>query len=46
MEKVKTATTGKAAFNVNRITIHSFLKLPVGHIVPNDLAGQSLHMLQ
>ena len=25
-----TATTGKAAFNVNGITIHSFLKLPVG----------------
>ena len=41
-----TATTGKAAFNVNGITIHSFLKLPVGRVVPKDLAGQSLHMLQ
>ena len=41
-----TATTGKAAFNVNGITIHSFLKLPVGRVVPKDLAGQSLHTLQ
>jgi chromosomal replication initiation ATPase DnaA len=27
-----TATTGKAAFNINVITIHSFLKLPVGRM--------------
>ena len=27
-----TATTGKAAFNINVITIHSLLKLPVGRM--------------
>ena len=41
-----TATTGKAAFNINGITIHSFLKLLVGRIASKDLVGQSLHMLQ
>ena len=41
-----TATTGKAAFNINGITIHSFLKLPVGRMAKKDLSGQSLHTLQ
>ena len=38
-----TATTGKAAFNINGITIHSFLKLPVGRMAQKDLSGQSLY---
>ena len=41
-----TATTGKAAFNINGITIHSLLKLPVGAKGNKDLAGQSLIRLQ
>jgi hypothetical protein len=41
-----TATTGKAAFNVQGITIHSLLKLPVGSRGKKDLTGQSLCRLQ
>ena len=41
-----TATTGKAAFNVQGITIHSLLKLPVGSQGKKDLTGQSLCRLQ
>ena len=41
-----TETTGKAAFNINGVTIHSLLKLPVGLRGNKDLAGQSLIRLQ
>lgn len=40
-----TATTGKASFNVNGITIHSLLNLPVGPRGNTDLRGQSLVMV-
>ena len=43
---VVTATTGKASFNVNGVTIHSFLKLPVTSNSYKDLSGQSLVHLQ
>ena len=43
---IVTATTGKASFNINGITIHSFLKLPVGKMSQKDLSGQSLDNLQ
>ena len=41
-----TATTGKAAFNINGVTVHSLLKLPVGSKGNKDLTGQSLIRLQ
>ena len=41
-----TATTGKAAHNVNGITIHSLLKLPVSKQQAKALSGQSLIQLQ
>lgn len=41
-----TATTGKAAFNINGVTIHSLLKLPVGAKGNKDLTGQNLMKLQ
>lgn len=41
-----TATTGKTAFNINGISIHSLLKLRVGTKVSKDLTGQSLIRLQ
>ena len=41
-----TATTGKAAFNINGVTVHSLLKLPVSSRGNKDLAGQSLIRLQ
>ena len=41
-----TATTGKAAFNINGVTVHSLLKLPVGSRGNKDLTGQSLIRLQ
>lgn len=41
-----TATTGKASFNVNGITIHSLLNLPVGSRGNTDLKGQTLVRLQ
>ncbi len=37
-----TATTGKAAFNINGVTVHSLLKLPVGPRGKSDLTGQNL----
>ena len=43
---VVTATTGKASFNINGVTIHSFLKLPVAPNSYKDLCGQSLAHLQ
>ena len=36
------APTGKAAFNVNGVTLHSLLKLPVGQKGHKDLSGPSL----
>ncbi|XP_068697264.1 ATP-dependent DNA helicase PIF1-like [Montipora foliosa] len=41
-----TATTGKAAFNINGITVHSLLNLPVGARGNTDLKGQALVRLQ
>lgn len=41
-----TATTGKAAFNVNGVTVHSLLKLPIGPSSHKDLKGESLAALQ
>lgn len=43
---VVSATTGKAAFSINGITIHSLLNLPVGPRGKKDLTGQSLARLQ
>ncbi|CAB3985549.1 ATP-dependent DNA helicase PIF1 [Paramuricea clavata] len=40
------ATTGKAAFNIRGVTVHSLLKLPVGSRGNKDLTGQSLCRLQ
>ena len=41
-----TATTGKAAFNINGVTVHSLLQLPVGSRGNKDLTGQNLIRLQ
>ena len=41
-----TATTGKAAYNIRGVTVHSLLKLPVGSRGNKDLSGQSLCRLQ
>ena len=41
-----TATTGKTAYNIRGVTVHSFLKLPVGSRGNKDLTGQSLCRLQ
>ena len=41
-----TATTGKAAFNINGVTVQSLLKLQAGSRGNKDLAGQSLIRLQ
>ena len=41
-----TATKGKAAYAINGITIHSFLRLPVTHILQKDLSGQALITIQ
>ena len=41
-----TASTGKAAFNVNGVTIHSLLTLRVKPSSQKDLVGQSLVNLQ
>ena len=35
-----TATTGKAAYNIRGVTIHSLLKLPIGSRGNKDLTGQ------
>ena len=43
---VVSATTGKAAFSINGITIHSLLNLPVGPRGKKDLTGQSLARYQ
>lgn len=40
------ATTGKAAFNMNGVTVHSLLSLPVNHNTQKDLKGESLDRLQ
>ena len=41
-----TATTGKAAFNISGVTIHSLLKLPITNKHQKDLTDQSLVALQ
>ena len=41
-----TATTGKAAYNIKGITVHSLLKLPIGSRGMKDLTGQALCRLQ
>lgn len=43
---VITATTGKAAYSIRGLTVHSLLKLPTGPRSENDLSGQSLVELQ
>ena len=40
------AYTGKASFNVNGITLHSFLKLPIGSKRLTELKGIALQQLQ
>ena len=40
------APTGKAAFNVKGVTLHSLLKLPVGQRGNKDLCGPTLVQLQ
>ena len=41
-----TATTGIAAFNINGITIHSLLQLPIRNQSAKDLEGNALMRLQ
>ena len=41
-----TVTTGKAAYAINGITIHSFLRLPVTHVLQKNLSGQALITIQ
>ena len=41
-----TATTGKAAYNIKGVTVHSLLKLPIGSRGNKDLTRQSLCRLQ
>ncbi len=41
-----TATTGKAAYNIRGVIVHSLLKLQVGSRGNKDLTGQSLCRLQ
>ena len=41
-----TATTGKAAYNIIGVTVHSLLKLPIGSRDNKDPTGQSLCTLQ
>ena len=41
-----TATTGKASYHINGVTIHSFLKLPVASQSHKELTGESLARLQ
>ena len=41
-----TATTGKAAYNIRGVTIHSLSKLPIGSRGNKDLTGKSLCLLQ
>ncbi len=41
-----TATTGKAAYNIKGVTVHSLLKLPIGSRGKKDLTGESLCRLQ
>ena len=41
-----TATTGKAAFNINGVTVHSVLKLPLGSRGNKNVTGQNLIRLQ
>ncbi|CAB3991986.1 ATP-dependent DNA helicase PIF1 [Paramuricea clavata] len=41
-----TATTGKAAYNIKGVTVHSLLKLPIGSSGNKDLTGQTLCRLQ
>ena len=43
---VITATTGKAGFNIEGVTIHSLLKLPIASQGKKDSIGQSLCRLQ
>jgi hypothetical protein len=39
-------STGKAAYNVRGVAVHSLLKLPIGSRGNKDLTGQSLCRLQ
>ena len=41
-----TITTGKAAYNIKGVTVHSLLKLPIGSRGKKDLTGESLCRMQ
>ena len=43
---VITATTGKAAYSIRGVTIHSLLKLPITPQSQRDLSGEALIELQ
>ena len=45
-ENVITATTGKAAYSIRGVTVHSLLKLPTGPQSEKDLSSQSPVELQ
>ena len=43
---IVTATTGKASYNINGVTIDSLLRLPITSATQKDLSGQALLRLQ
>ena len=43
---IVTATTGKASYNINGVTIHSLLRLPIASATQKDLSGQPLSTLK
>ena len=44
---IVTATTGKASCNINGVTIHSLLRLPINSATTQrDLSGQTLSRIQ
>ena len=43
---IVTATKGKASYNINGVTIHSLLRLPITPASQKDLSGQALSIIQ
>ena len=43
---IVTATTGKASYNINGVTVHSLLRLPINSTTQKDLSGQALSRIQ
>ena len=43
---IVTATTGKASYNINGVTIHSLLRLPNNSATQKDLLGRGLSRIQ